>query len=282
MLPQRQTTDGSSETWMWPTSPALPCAPRCSRPSEMIPAPIPVPTLITTTLSWPAATPDRHSPERQQVDVVVDPDGGLVSGREPLADRVAVPARHDRRRDRPTRAELDGARDADADPPEPTRDVLGVRSRRSNSASTRSSSASGPSSIRAGSSWWPRIRPSSVVIATSMLVAPRSATRTWPAVARKSSCRGGRPPVVGPTEPSATRPRSIELPDACGRRSRDPSPVRCTSSERDRDRPSRISSRTMTRSSSTSSGRGEGVSGSGWSTRRDDRASAAREDDFCT
>ena len=28
----------------------------------MIPAPMPVPILTTTTLSWPAATPDRHSP----------------------------------------------------------------------------------------------------------------------------------------------------------------------------------------------------------------------------
>ena len=62
MFPQRQTTDASSTTWMWPTSPALPCAPRWSRPSEMIPAPIPVPILMTTTLSWPWAMPDRHSP----------------------------------------------------------------------------------------------------------------------------------------------------------------------------------------------------------------------------
>ena len=57
-----------------------------------------------------------------------------------------------------------------------------VRSKESNSASTRSSARSGPSSIRAGSSWWPRIRPSRLVTATSMLVAPRSATRTMPGV----------------------------------------------------------------------------------------------------
>ena len=39
-----------------------PARPRWRRPSEMMPAPIPVPILTTTTLSWPAATPDRHSP----------------------------------------------------------------------------------------------------------------------------------------------------------------------------------------------------------------------------
>ena len=62
MFPQRQMTAGSSTTWMWPTSPALPWAPRWSRPPEMIPAPMPVPIFTTTTSSWPAATPDRHSP----------------------------------------------------------------------------------------------------------------------------------------------------------------------------------------------------------------------------
>ena len=87
-----------------------------------------------------------------------------------------------------------------------------VSSSESNSASTRPRPCSGPASIRAGSSWWPRIRPSSVVTATSMLVAPRSATRTWPPSAWKVSWRGGRPPVLGPTSPSVTRPRSISSP----------------------------------------------------------------------
>src|SRR6185436_11733660 len=64
-------------------------------------------------------------PERQEIDVVVDPDGGAVAGREPLTDRVAIPARHDRWRDGTPRLELDGTRDADADPPQLTRDGPG-------------------------------------------------------------------------------------------------------------------------------------------------------------
>ena len=111
-----------------------------------------------------------------------------------------------------------------------------VRSSDSNSTSTRPRQASGPASIRAGSSWWARIRPSRVVTATSMLVAPRSATRTWPPSARNVSWRGGRPPVLGPTSPSVTSPRSISSPTRWATMAR-PSPVRSTSSERDRDRP---------------------------------------------
>ena len=64
-------------------------------------------------------------PEGQEVDVVVDPHRRAVVLREALADRVAVPAGHDRRRDRPARLELHRARDADADAPQPARDVLG-------------------------------------------------------------------------------------------------------------------------------------------------------------
>jgi hypothetical protein len=56
-------------------------------------------------------------PEGQDVDVVVDPDRGAVARRESFADRVAVPAGHDRRRDGPPGRELHGTRHADADPP---------------------------------------------------------------------------------------------------------------------------------------------------------------------
>ena len=69
-------------------------------------------------------------PERQDVDVVVDPDRRAVAGGEPLADRVAVPAGHDRRRDRPAGLELDRARDADADPPQPAGQPLRRREQR--------------------------------------------------------------------------------------------------------------------------------------------------------
>ena len=104
-----------------------------------------------------------------------------------------------------------------------------------------------------------------VVTATSMLVAPRSATRTCPASARKVSWRGGRPPVLGPTSPSTTSPRSISSPTRWATIAR-PRPVRATSSERDRDRPRRTSSRTTTSASSDSSGSGPNASRRGAST----------------
>ena len=43
-LPQRQTWP-SSPTWTWPISPAMPVAPRCSRPPSTMPAPRPLATL---------------------------------------------------------------------------------------------------------------------------------------------------------------------------------------------------------------------------------------------
>ncbi len=91
----------------------------------MIPAPMPVPILTTTTLSWPAAIAGPPLPEGQHVDVVVDPDRRPVARGEPLADRVAVPAGHDRRRDRPAGLELDRPGHADADPPQPAGQALG-------------------------------------------------------------------------------------------------------------------------------------------------------------
>ncbi len=130
-----------------------------------------------------------------------------------------------------------------------------VRSSEATRASTRSRQRSGPASILAGSSWWPRMRPSSVVTATSMLVAPRSATRTYPPSDWKVSWRGGRPPVLGPTSPSLTSPRSMSSPTRCATIAR-PRPVRATSSARELDRPRRISSSTVTRASIASSGTG--------------------------
>ena len=59
-------------------------------------------------------------PEREDVDVVVNPDGRPVTRRESLADRVVVPAGHDRGEDGPTGPELHGTGDADADPPQPS------------------------------------------------------------------------------------------------------------------------------------------------------------------
>ena len=57
-------------------------------------------------------------PERHDVHVVVDPGGHGVAGGEPVAHRVRVPARHDRRRDRAAAGELDRAGEPDAHPPQ--------------------------------------------------------------------------------------------------------------------------------------------------------------------
>ena len=66
-------------------------------------------------------------PQRQDVHVVVDPDGGVVRRRESGPDRIAIPAGHDRRRDGSPGSELDRPRNADADAPEPTRHLAGRR-----------------------------------------------------------------------------------------------------------------------------------------------------------
>jgi hypothetical protein len=53
--------------------------------------------------------------KRHDVDIVVHPDGRAIAGAEAFADRVVVPAWHDRRRHRSTRAELDRSRHSHAD-----------------------------------------------------------------------------------------------------------------------------------------------------------------------
>ncbi len=217
VLPQRQTTSRSPATWMWPTSPAAPCAPRWSRPSEMIPAPIPVPTLTTTTLSWPTATPDRHSPSARTLTSLSTQTGAPYRAAKRSRTRVAVPAGHDRRRDRAARRELDGPGHADADAPQAPRQaaragaealeqlVDAVEARRPGRPRCRPARRDGRGSGRRASS-----------AATSMLVAPRSATRTWPAprlereLARRPAA-GARSQVALDDEPPVD-----ELGDALG------------------------------------------------------------------
>ena len=63
--------------------------------------------------------------EGEDVHVVVDPDRRPIAVGESLADRISVPARHDRRADRPPGAKLDGTGHADADAPEPAGQVAG-------------------------------------------------------------------------------------------------------------------------------------------------------------
>ena len=62
MFPQRQTTSRSAAIWMWPMSPAQPCAPRWISPRTMIPAPMPVPILTKTKFSRPRPMPAVSSP----------------------------------------------------------------------------------------------------------------------------------------------------------------------------------------------------------------------------
>ena len=102
---------------MWPTSPAEPLAPRWIRPSTTIPAPIPVPILTKTKSSTPRPQPAVSSPSAITLTSLSTQTGHAALG-ESLPQPVAVPARHDRRRDRPARLELDRPGNADADPPE--------------------------------------------------------------------------------------------------------------------------------------------------------------------
>ena len=105
---------------MWPTSPAEPLAPRWIRPSTTIPAPIPVPILTKTKSSTPRPQPAVSSPSAITLTSLSTQTGTSRCG-EVLAHGVAVPAGHDRRRDRPARVELDRAGDADPDPPQRAR-----------------------------------------------------------------------------------------------------------------------------------------------------------------
>ena len=260
MLPQRQTTavvddldvaDVAGDPW----------APRWSRPSAMIPAPMPVPTLTTTTLSWPGG--DARSPlaEGQDVDVVVDPDRRAVAVGEAVADRVAVPAGHDRRRDRPAGRGTRPAGHADADTPQRP----GGRASSPaapNSSSTRRGATPGPprsrparrdgrGSGRRGRS--PRHRCSSRRGRRRGRARRRPGTSAGAAAARRCSAR------VALDDEAAIE----QLADAL----RDDAPARARSARRDRRAtgtcPRRISSRTATSASSASSATGPGRSRSG-------------------
>ena len=90
--------------------------------------------------------------------------------------------------------------------------------------------------------------------ATSTLVAPMSATSRWPASARNSSWRGGRPPVLGATD-SKRKPRLSSSLTRCVTIARE-RPVRSMISEREWARPRRTRSRMATMASRDSSGTG--------------------------
>ena len=93
-LPQRQTGP-SSPTWTCPISPAIPLAPRCSRPPSTIPAPTTAGHLEVDDVVPPAcdallaARPGRRGWRRCPRDRHVEPALELLGRQQPL------PARHD-------------------------------------------------------------------------------------------------------------------------------------------------------------------------------------------
>ena len=113
-LPQRHRTSSARATRTCPRSPAVPWAPRWSRPPETMPAPMPVATLISTRSStsarWVLPLAEGHD-----VDVVVDQHRHVVVALDVAGHVVPVPAGHDRRVDRTAGGVLDGAGQADAD-----------------------------------------------------------------------------------------------------------------------------------------------------------------------
>ena len=108
-------TSGPRATRTWPMSPAMPCAPRCSWPPEMTPAPMPVATLTNIRCSI-AGHAGGALAERHDVDVVVDEHRRIEVLTHPARDVEAIPTRHDRRVDRADPVEYStGPGHADAD-----------------------------------------------------------------------------------------------------------------------------------------------------------------------
>ena len=103
----------------------------------------------------------------------------------------------------------DRTRDADADAPQPAGDVLGRAQQRAEQR-IDALEAAFRSVLDAGGF---------VVVTQDPAIEagdgdvdarrPEIGDRTCPASAQKASWRGGRPPVLGPTSPSITSPRSI-------------------------------------------------------------------------
>ena len=114
VLPQRHGRSSPPGTAMWPRSPAAPWAPRRIWPSEMIPAPMPVATFTNSRWSTSGHC-DVCSPRAMTLTSLSTSTGTRsLRGQEPGHVGV-VPARHDRRVDRPPGRVLDGAGQAHPD-----------------------------------------------------------------------------------------------------------------------------------------------------------------------
>ncbi len=192
---------------MCPTSPAEPSAPRWSLPAEINPAPMPLPILKDHVLMT-AGHAFMPLAQGHHVDIVVNPDRHAVTTGEPILDGIPIPPGHDwRGRWAPT-AKLDRTGNPNRDPTELTRKRKGLATQFAKRASTRPRMTSGPVAMSASSARCATILPPRSLRATSMLVAPRSATRTCPASAQNRIWREGRPPVLGAVSDSVTRPRA--------------------------------------------------------------------------
>ena len=75
-----QRAVGSSTIW-WPISPALPFAPRWSRPSIITPPPMPVPSVTHTSVRAPRPAPDATLGQRERPRVVDERDRQAEAGR---------------------------------------------------------------------------------------------------------------------------------------------------------------------------------------------------------
>ena len=173
----------------------------------MMPQPMPVPTLTTSTSCDRPG--DAHLPQGHDVHVVVDVDRALVAA-ERARDRVVVPARHDRRVRRPARSRTPPGRGRRRR--RRTRPPGSARPRRAPSGPAgrpRPRTTSGPSAMSIGCPTVARICADRSVTATSTLVAPRSTASTQPARLLNCSSVGGRPPVLQPRPPSSRRLAAI-------------------------------------------------------------------------
>ena len=100
---------GAARTRTWPRSPAVPWAPRCRMPPEMMPEPMPVATL-TKTRSSTSARCSRRSPRAMMLTSLSTSTGHRGTRLQAAGDVEAVPAGHDRRVDGAAGGVLDRAR----------------------------------------------------------------------------------------------------------------------------------------------------------------------------
>lgn len=154
----------------------------------------------------PASRPGAHLPERHQVHLVVHPHGSVEDAAEPVADGVAVPAGHDRRRDRASGGELDGTGQADPDAPDVGRTCLDLVEDLVEQRLDPAEHGVRAVGDVAGFVVELDYLAGQVGHADGQAGSPQLGDQQRPPSARKRSCRAARPPVDGARSPSSTRP----------------------------------------------------------------------------